>query len=141
MELVQICKQLKLMKIPVYIVISLALVWFGGAGLAFATFPNANSIPACPCNHSHGESGCCCEQKAPQKSAPACSVKHAPVAACACNYDRDASSATAVTVYRTADPAIILDSAVDTSDPVAFANDQAFPALPSSNSVFTPLRI
>jgi len=125
------------MKIFTHIVFSMALLWFGGVGSAFATCASIHvHMPACPCNHSQGESGCCCDS-----NAPACSVNPAPVQSCACSYDRDGSSIADAAIYRTADPAIILDSALDTSDPIAFANDQAFLALPSFYSIFTPLRI
>ena len=129
------------MKVAIYIVLSLALVWFGGAGLAFATCPGTNTLPACPCNHGHGESCCCCDGNSSEKSAPACSFNPASVPLCACNYDRDASSTSAVTVYTSTDSAMVIN-------PTIFAANQAsnivlhtFPVLPSSYTPFTPLRI
>lgn len=129
------------MKILTHIVFGLVLVWFGGAGLAFATCPGTNTLPACPCSHSHGESGCCCDGNSSEKSAPAYSFNPVSVPLCACNYDRDSSSTTAVTVYRTADPAIVLPSTIVTYDLAFHADNQPYQVLPSSNSPFQPLRI
>jgi hypothetical protein len=140
---VQICKQLKSMKIPVYIILSMALVWFGGAGLAFASCPLAQQpMPACPCHQSHGESGRCCDSHTPQKGAPACSANLMPISSCACNFNRgDSSPATAVSAYSSANPAIISDSTIVTIDSASNANTQTYQALPSFSTPLTLLRI
>jgi hypothetical protein len=128
------------MKIPIYIVVSLALVWFGGAGLAFASCP-LQPMPACHCPHSHGESDCHCGNHAPGKAVPACAFNHTPLPSCACSITRGDSSNLNITVNRSVDPAIVPESFTITSDAATVAPDQIFRASPSFNTIITPLRI
>jgi hypothetical protein len=131
---------MNVIKIPFLIVISAALVWFGGAGLAFATC-SAAPMPTCDCNHSHGNAGCCCGHHSSSKTAPASAINHSPVQSCACNFTRSDSSAINITVNRGVDPAIIPESFAIASGVATVAPDQIFRASPSHNTPITPLRI